>query len=336
MYLKDKNYNPFLDRVLLLVDVAMVLLVIANLSMLAMQVNFENAATRSLIQNYLPQLHALYLPVFENFIFIDGVFVAVFLTELSLRWMIAIYNRTYHKWFFYPFVNWYEVLGCIPIGSFRVLRIFRVVAIIVRLNRMKLIDIRQWYVYKVFRKYLGILTEEVSDRVVVNVIEGVQKEVATGIPLTGRIIQEVVMPRKEVLVNFISHRVQLVTQKQYEENMEELRESIREAVYDAIQQNENVQMLEAVPLVGKAASSALQESVYEITFETIHNIFQRFTTDENRVVIEKIADGVIDALLMKEEDKALQKTFTDMVVHALDLVKEQVEVKQWMGDEKRT
>ncbi len=329
MYIKDEKYNPRLDRLLVLVDILMVMLVLVNLTMLALQVNFENARMSSLIQQYIPQFYELYQPVFQNFLLIDGVFVTIFLTELSLRWLIAVINKTYHRWFFYPFVNWYEVLGCIPLGSFRVLRVLRIVAVIIRLNRMKVIDIRKWYLYQLFNKYLLILTEEISDRVVVNIIEGVQAEVKTGIPLTGRIIEEVVLPRKAVLVDFIAHRVQLVMKNQYEANRDELRESIYAAVSAAIQQNENIQLLEAVPLVGKAASSALQQSVYDITFETINHIFEKFSTDESRVVIEKITDGIIEAILMEEEDSKLQNTVTEMVLHSLDLVKEKVRVQQW-------
>ncbi len=334
MYIKDKKYNPRLDRILVFVDILMVILVLVNLTMLALQVNFEQEKISSLIQQYLPRFYELYQPVFQNFIFIDGVFVAIFLTELSLRWLLAIINKTYNRWFFYPFINWYEVLGCIPVGSFRVLRVLRIVAVIIRLNRMKLIDIRQWYLYQRFNKYLMVLTEEISDRVVVNIIEGVQGEVKTGIPLTGKIIEEVVLPRKEILVDFIAHRVQLVMKNQYEANKDELRESINEAVSAAIRQNENIQLLEAVPLVGKAASSAIQQSVYDITFETINHIFEKFSTDESRIVIEKITDGIIEAILMEEEDSKLQNTVTEMVIHSLDLVKEQVRVQHWKAAEK--
>lgn len=297
--------------------------------MMAIQLNFESDSVRVLIEQYAHPFYQLYFPVYKNFIFIDGIFVAVFISEIVIRWAIAIYNKTYHRWFFYPFARWYEVLGCIPISSFRVLRVLRIVAIIVRLNRMKIIDIRQWYAYKVFSKYLGVLTEEVSDRVVVNVIEGIQQEVKTGIPLTERIVKEVIIPRKTVLVNYLSHRVQQVTKDQYAINKEDLRESIRVAVSSAIQQNQNIQILEQVPVVGKAASAALQQSVYDITFQTINNVFEKMASDESRVVIEKIADGIIEAILIEEEDTQLQTTFNDMIIQSLDLVKEQVQVQQW-------
>jgi hypothetical protein len=328
------KYSLTLDRIFLLVDIFMVVLVIINLALLGIQMNFESEGMRSFIKQYAFPFYELYMPVYYNFIFIDGVFVAVFITEIIIRWIVAIYNQTYHRWFFYPFARWYEVLGCIPIGSFRALRVLRIIAIIVRLNRMKIIDIKQWYFYKVFSKYLNVITEEVSDRVVVNVIEGMQDEIKTGIPLTEKIVKEVIIPRKEVLVNFVAHRVQQVTKEQYSANKDDLRESIRVAVSGAIQQNQNIRILEQVPVVGKAASAALQQSVYDITFQTINNIFEKMASDESRLVIEKIADGIIEAILIEEEDAKLQSTFNDMIIQSLDLVKEQVQVQQWKLKEK--
>lgn len=325
-------YSKTIDRAFLGLDIIMVILVLLNLGLLAIQLNFETETVRSLLQTYVPQVYEAYLPVYNNFLFIDLCFVAVFIAELLFRWSVAIYHGTYAKWFFYPFARWYDVLGCIPLGSFRILRVIRIVAIIVRLQRLGFIQVRNWYAYKLFSKYVNILAEEVTDKVVINVLRGVQEEVKGGIPVTGKIIEQVILPRKEVLVNYMAHRVQKVTRDQYELHSDELRETIRESVTKAIQQNPNIKRLEQIPLIGPAASDALQQSVYDITFQTIHQIFERLSTDESRVLIERITDATIEAILVQEEDQQLQKTFTDMVVHALELVKEEVAVKQWQKE----
>lgn len=335
MYIKDKKYNPWFDRVLIVVDVLMIVLVSINLLLLAIQVNFELELIRDFLRTYAPPIYELYLPVYENYFFIDLAFVCVYLTELFIRWAIAIYNKTYHRWFFYPFVQWYDVLGCLPASSFRLLRVFRIFSILIRLNRMKVIDIRQWYLYKTFLRYTNILTEEISDRVVSNVIEIAQDEVKQGIPLTARIVEEVVLPRKEILVNFIASQVQQIAQSQFKANEENLRESIRDSVTDAIRKNKNIKLLEQVPVVGKAASSAVQQAVYEITFQTIQNIFEKLSSGESRAMIENITDGTINTILTNDTDEELQRAVTDMVVHSLDLVKEHVQIQNWKLEEMR-
>ncbi len=89
-----------------------------------------------------------------------------------IRWAVAIARGTYHRWFFYPFVHWYDLLGCIPVGSFRWLRILRVVSLMFRLQKMGVVDFRDTYIGRSVIKYYRILVEEVSDRVVINVLEG--------------------------------------------------------------------------------------------------------------------------------------------------------------------
>lgn len=61
------------------------------------------------------------------------IFVSIFIAELLIRWMVTIHQKTYHKWFFYPVIHWFDVLGCIPVGSFRWLRLLRVFSILYRL-----------------------------------------------------------------------------------------------------------------------------------------------------------------------------------------------------------
>jgi len=328
------NYNPTIDKLFLIADVLMVILVVVNLTLLGIQLNFESRVMRNLFQEYVPTFYHLYLPIYEHFGLIDACFVGFFLIEFTFRWGVAIVIGTYHRWFFYPFAHWYDLLGCIPIGSMRALRVLRIVAILIRIHRMGLINLRQFYMYKIFSKYMKILTEEVSDRVVVNIIESAQEEVKAGIPLTAKIIEQVVLPRKDVLVDYIAHRVQKVTRDQYALNREDLRESIRVSVSEAIQQNQNIRVLEQVPMVGKAASAALQQSVYDITFQTINSIFERMSSEESRIVIEKITDGIIETLLTDEDDEKLKNTFTEMIVQSLELVKEEVKIQQWKVNEK--
>ncbi|MDV7396135.1 hypothetical protein RZS08_32380, partial [Arthrospira platensis SPKY1] len=119
---------------------------------------------------YAEQIHT-------NFVAYDLVFVAIFLTEFVVRWIIAVHRNTYHRWFFYPFVHWYDLLGCIPVGSFRWLRLLRVISIVYRLQKYQIIDISNLYIVRFVRKYLNVLLEELSDRIVLNVLDGVQDEI---------------------------------------------------------------------------------------------------------------------------------------------------------------
>ncbi|HBZ99013.1 MAG TPA: preprotein translocase subunit SecA, partial [Pseudomonas sp.] len=49
-------------------------------------------------------------------------FVAVFLLDVLLGWTVALFERRYARWYYYPFAHWYDVLGCIPLAGVRWLR----------------------------------------------------------------------------------------------------------------------------------------------------------------------------------------------------------------------
>lgn len=327
--MENKKYSLAFDRILIAVDILMVILVIINLCLLGVQLSFETYSVRHALQLYAPLIYDTYYPIYINFVFIDAVFVSIFIVELLIRWAIAIYYRSYHSWFFYPFVHWYDVLGCIPVGSFRILRAFRIVAIIIRLNRMKIIDIKRWYIYKMAMKYLGVITEEISDRVVVNVIETMQMEVKQGIPIADKIIDKVILPRKATLVRFISHRLQKVTADQYELNRDDLKKYIQVSVADAVNNNREMKLLNAIPIVGGLSANAIEHAIHNIAFNVVDKILQDLASKNNRIVIEKIADGIIEAVVAKEEDEQLQLMVADMANQILELVKEEVQVQHW-------
>jgi len=140
---KLKNERGLL---LLVVDLLMILLVIVNLFYIVVEWHFSFELVRNLLKTHLPAFHDWYdSTLHRNFLLYDIWFVSVFVIEFLIRWFFAIYHKRYHKWFFYPFLHWYDVLGCIPLGSFRFLRIFRVASMVLRLHKMEVIDLRQSY-----------------------------------------------------------------------------------------------------------------------------------------------------------------------------------------------
>ena len=108
-----------------------------------------------------------------------------------------------NNWIAYPFIHWYDVLGCIPVGGFRSLRLLRIISIVFRLHKKGIIDIRSTWWYKLINRYYCMLAEEVSDRVVVNIINGTQKEIEAGAPITDKLIEQIIKPRQELIVEFI-------------------------------------------------------------------------------------------------------------------------------------
>src|SRR5690606_19121017 len=203
-----KRLRLDLDSLGSLVDLALIGLILLNLGLVLFDWLFRIPAVQDLLHMLSPAFFSFYRDtVHATFLEIDLWFVAVFLTEFVIRWGFAIGRRTYHRWFFYPFAHWYDLLGCIPVGSFRWLRILRVVSLTYRLQRAGLIDLSNTVAWQFAEKYYNVVVEEISDRVVINVLNDVQQQIKQGNPAANRIQSEVLKPRARQLVDYIAARV---------------------------------------------------------------------------------------------------------------------------------
>ncbi len=324
---KLKNERGWL---LLVVDLLMILLVIANLLYIVVEWHFSFELVRNVLKAHLPALHDWYdRTLHQNFLKYDIWFVSIFIIEFLVRWFFAIYHKRHHKWFFYPFLHWYDVLGCIPLGSFRFLRIFRVASMVLRLHKMEVIDLRQSYFWRIFDKYRAVVVEEISDRVVVNVLEGVQDELKHGNPVVGKILNEVLRPQKEFLAEWLSHRIRAVGEHNYERHSERLREYVNRKVADAVRNNREVRDIASIPLVGSTITGKLEKAVAEITFAVVHGMMLDLKSEESVSLISELAEVSMEVMLVEEEDSRLNAIAMDMVNQSIEIIKDQVKVKQW-------
>lgn len=196
------------ETTLLIVDVAMLVLLLINLGWLIFDWLFAARWFAGLIDQLSPAFHDWYATrVAPDFWRYDLVFVAIFLTEFMVRWMIAVRRERYLRWYFYPFLHWYELLGCIPLVGFRALRFLRVFSMLFRLNRLGVINLQNTAVGRFVRTYYDVFVEEISDRVVLNVLDGVQAELGSGQPLTHRIVDQVILARRHELVEQIGLQI---------------------------------------------------------------------------------------------------------------------------------
>lgn len=144
------------ERLSLTVDVVMLVLIIENLVLIVVDWTFSSGLVQRQLELHVPSIHRWYdQTIHQNFLFYDLIFVGIFVAEILIRWGLAISRQRYHRWFFYPFIHWYDVLGCIPITSFRSLRLLRIIAMIPKMQRLGLLNLRKTYVY---RTYASIAT----------------------------------------------------------------------------------------------------------------------------------------------------------------------------------
>ncbi|MFM9269739.1 ion transporter [Halomonas elongata] len=322
-----RTTSPALERAHLVWDLFIIVLVIANLALLLFDSLFLLPPLNAAFEAVTPGLHGAYDEhIHANFLTIDLAFVAVFLLDVLLGWAVAIAERHYHRWFFYPFVHWYDVLGCIPLGGFRLLRILRVISLLHRLQRMGLIDVRRWYLYSVVAKYYDILLEELTDRIAIRMLDNVQQELRAGDGLSAPVIERVVEPRKQALIREISQRLEGMAGDTYTHNRDDILRYVRGLVGRTLSESPEFKRITRLPLGGQLARG-LEASLSDLACHLVDEALAGLKSTEFSTLVEQLAESGFDAWL--HTDPQTEQITEQVLVDMLELLKEQIAVKGW-------
>lgn len=314
----------------LAVDLVMLALIVANLFLILIDWGFESILVQQQLQAWAPSLYRWYdQTIHQHFFFYDLAFVAVFVAEILVRWGLAIYRRRYHRWFFYPFVHWYDVLGCIPVSSLRSLRLLRVIAMVPKMQRIGLFDLRETYLYRKFEKYRNIVLEEISDRVTVRIIEGLQTEIRGSQTVTERIAKEVIAPQREALIQALTHRLQEATAVAYGSRQADFHDYLDGVIADAVSKNQEISTIAALPGVGRPVASLLERAISDIVFSVIDRMVADVASLDNDRAIAEVATISTDALLSPKYDERLNRLARSVVLQSLDVIKDHVQIREW-------
>jgi hypothetical protein len=321
--LRSSRETPFL-----VIDFIMLGLVFINLAWLLFDTLFTSKLVRQSLEWFSPAFTEFYAAeIHVNFILYDLAFVAVFLTEFVVRWGLAVRNQTYHRWFFYPFVHWYDLLGCIPVGSFRWLRLLRIISIVYRLQKYQIIDISNLYLVRFVRKYMNVLVEELSDRVVIHVLDGIQDEISVGTPVMEKIVQQVILPNKPLVIEWIASRINDLADNVYQPRRPDLKLYIDGVIASSIAQDQKVAALEKLPVIGQAVTEIIETTVSDIVFNVLDRVVMDIGAEETDVWVRDITDQVIARLL--QPSAQLNAAGRDVLIDILDVVKDEVRIQRW-------
>lgn len=317
-----------------IIDILMIILILFNLFWMGFDMAFGTKFFRAVIFEISPTFHEFYYYIIHpDFLFYDLFFVAIFLSEFLLRWGYSIHHKKFQKWYLYPFYYWYDLLGCIPLQGFRLLRLIRIASLIIRLQKKSVIDVKSTWWYKAVMKYYYIFVEEVSDRVAVNVISGVQDEVKAGSPILEKIINDVILPKKDIIADWASERVKYASTKVYLDKKDDIRIYVAIAVKEAVANNKEIADLEKIPVIGRQIAKTLESSIGDITANVIEKTMIDLAREDSSEIISEIIEVSLKTILQPTAEVEFEKAVTEMTIESLELVKDEVKIKRWKEKE---
>ncbi len=304
-----------------------VLLVCINLGLILFDSLFVVQPINQALAGWLPELHRRYdTLIHRNFQLIDLGFVAVFILDVLLGWAIALFERRYARWYYYPFAHWYDVLGCIPLSGFRWLRILRVGSLLIRLQRLGLIDMRRWPVYGLIHRYYSLLLEELSDRVMVRLFSRLQQEIGASDDLSRRLLQEVVRPRKERLLDDLSRRLNAMLENGYRDNRGAIEGYVDGLIHQALTNNPEVIRLRRLPL-GDRVVDTLDDALADIAARLLQGAVDGLRGAQFQRLARSLADECFEAWVYQDENTDL--ALEELLVDVIEVLKQQVLDRRW-------
>jgi hypothetical protein len=256
----------------------------------------------------------------------EAWFIIFLITELAVRWAIAIVNKHHARWWFFPFIHWYEILAIIP--HLRFLRLFRAGIIAYRLHELgyKVVpdNIRIKALF-----YYSVVMEELSDRVVITVIDGVRQELETSSSHKD-IIHELVDHHRQLFTVALSSILQESLAKTLQAQQPIITQKVGIIVNQAIEDTpELTQLLRLIPIVGGRIEQQIQSIGQRLGENISAGLIEPFTNgsvnqpNENYLFIaEKVSELNID-------NKYLEELVESVVFESLAAIRKQVKVKQW-------
>lgn len=320
--LKRSEY-PFL-----LLDIVILILISVNLVAWLIDAIILDTGLSIFLKNNFPNFFTKYQNVWHRDLLIYDTLLTIFLiAELGFRWFIAIIRKSYSKWYMYPFVHWYDVIGSIPITPFKIFRLLRLITILYRLHQAGIIDVYRNGFVQSFSRYYNIVLEELTDRIVIKILDGVQEEITEGGPITQRLAIDVIKPQHDVLVPWLAQLISEASAHTYKQHQYTLPVYLREKVALAIHDSPEFKKIKkSLLFAGGLVEDELQKTVGGILVQVVDLVLTDLSK-ANNIACQDIAEGVFAAITTP--DHHIDAAVRQILLDSLDLIKEQVAIQQW-------
>lgn len=256
-------------------------------------------------------------------------FTLLWVTELLIHWAVSVYQKEYPRWFFFPFYHWYEVLALIP--HLRFLRLFRAGVIAYQLHQLGYHIIpKKWYKWGEF--YYFLLLEELTDRIALTMISGVERELKQN-SLLKQTIQDMLDKHRQLFAITLAELLQESLAKALQEQQRQMSYNVGQIVNKAIEDTPELhQMLRLLPVIGSRLELQIQsigqrlgENITQGLLEPFVEKSDDIANDTYQLIAQKASQAQLDT-------QHLSELVQSVIFDSLNIVRKQVKVKQWQND----
>lgn len=313
-------------------DFLMIIILIINLLWIIFDWIFHFNLCQEFFANNFPAFYNFYLPINQNFDSYDLIFVLIYVAEFVISWTISYSKNPKENIFDYPITHWYDILGCIPSGSMIIFRFLRIISILIRLDKLNIMDLSKNFFVKKLIKIKNIVIEEISDRVVLNVLEGIEDEFSDGKPVAKSVVNDIVEPQRNKIIDLVFKKINNISISTYNEYRDELRNYISQKSKNAVQGNKEISRLTSMPVIGSGVRGILEKSVAQTAFDTVDGIINDVISDKGLDFLKGLTTEITDKVFENLADE-LDSIINEIVLASLELIKKKVNIKQWKINE---
>jgi hypothetical protein len=264
----------------------------------------------------------------DHFWLIDLPFLTLFVVEFAVRWSLALRRRTHRRWYLFPLLNWYDLLGLMPSTELRVFRLFRVASIYMRLRRSELSRVGKDVLSRAVAYVSNIIAEEISDVVALRILSETQDEIRDGTHL--RIWDRAIASRRRQIEEVFIAQLRDVLANP--DTQQRVRRLMRVNLQLAIERSET---LDSVPLPN-AVLHPLVRSLGEVILETtLETVSASLDSNEGQVAAKDLVSSVMDQVLAGPGREVIASLSEEISLDVIERMKEAVAVKKWALPERR-
>jgi hypothetical protein len=239
----------------------------------------------------------------DYFFYIDSFFVIIFIIEFLSMWYYAVKRKGEEEKILYPIYHLYDLLGCVPLDSFRVLRLLRVIFIYRRLVKEGIIS-RDSLLYSSIanriNKIKDILDSDTSNRISADILNDIKEDIKAGV--NKDLIQKVLSEHNPRLQKVIVENIKKMEIRIVNENRKLIVDFLSRVIEDTIDDLPQYKALMRIPYVKDKVADLLSE-------ESINKFLDRstisFSTSLRTAINSEIGDSLLNNIVGDVLDEVL-------------------------------